>query len=132
MAGHMGARTVTNLGLKIALVDEDRNIIAVTGSVPGAINGIIRIELQKRTDAEVRPVLFGVLPLEEEVPEAAPEPETQELVEDVAVVEEATDDVAEESTEDAAEDSTEPEVDAEAEAEDKEENKEDEEKETTS
>jgi large subunit ribosomal protein L3 len=80
MAGHMGARTVTNLGLKIALVDEGRNIIAVTGSVPGAQNGIIRIELQKRTDAEAAPVLFGVLPVEEE----------------------ATDDVVEDSSNDAA------------------------------
>lgn len=92
MAGHMGARTVTNLGLKIALVDEGRNIIAVTGSVPGAKNGIIRIELQKRPDAEAAPVLFGVLPVEEEAPE---------VVEDVAVVEEATDEVAEDSSDDA-------------------------------
>jgi large subunit ribosomal protein L3 len=126
MAGHMGARTVTNLGLKIALVDEDRNIIAVTGSVPGAKNGIIRIELQKRTDAEVRPVLFGVLPVEEEAPEAP------EVVDAAAAVEEATDEVAEDSSddaiteeavvEDAVEDSAEPEG----------EDKEDEEKETTS
>ena len=105
MAGHMGARTVTNLGLKVALVDEDRNIIAVTGSVPGAKNGIIRIELQKRTDAEVRPVLFGVLPVEEEAPEA-PEPEAVEVVEDVVVVEEAADEIAEESGDDAVAEET--------------------------
>ena len=89
-------RTVTNLGLKVALVDEDRNIIAVTGSVPGAKNGIIRIELQKRTDAEAAPVLFGVLPVEEEAPEAAPE--APEVIEDVAVAEEAADDVVEDSS----------------------------------
>ena len=142
MAGHMGARTVTNLGLKIALVDEDRNIIAVTGSVPGAKNGIIRIELQKRTDAEAAPVLFGVLPVEEEVPEAAPE--AIEVVEDVAVAEEVADEVAEgenapveaaadEAEEDAAESPDEPEAEPEAEEPaSEEEDKEDEEKETTS
>ena len=138
MAGHMGARTVTNLGLKIALVDEGRNIIAVTGSVPGAKNGIIRIELQKRPDAEAAPVLFGVLPVEEEAPEAAPE--APEVVEDVAVVEEATDEVAEDSSDD-AETEAEPATEAEAEVETKpeaeepaseEDDKEDEEKETTS
>ena len=153
MAGHMGARTVTNLGLKIALVDEDRNIIAVTGSVPGAKNGIIRIELQKRTDAEAAPVLFGVLPVEEKAPEAAPE--APEIVEDTVVVEEATDDVVDDSSTDAAIEDPPveaPETEAEetsAEAEElapeaaaddaaketsdsKEEDKEDEEKETTS
>ena len=159
MAGHMGARTVTNLGLKVALVDEDRNIIAVTGSVPGAKNGIIRIELQKRTDAEAAPVLFGVLPVEEEAPEAAPE--APEVIEDVSVAEEAADDVVEDSSdeveaeeapvEDAADDAEEASAEAEAEPEaeeaepeaavdeapeesedSEEEDKEDEEKETTS
>ncbi len=150
MAGHMGARKVTNLGLKIALVDEDRNIIAVTGSVPGAKNGIIRIELQKRTDAEVKPVLFGVLPIQEDVPE---------VVEEVAAVEEVVDQIAEvaeeapaeeapaepEAVEAAAEPEAEPEADAEEpapeaaaddaveeSADSEEEDKEDEEKETTS
>lgn len=35
MPGHMGVDTVTQRGLKVARVDEDRNLLLVTGSVPG-------------------------------------------------------------------------------------------------
>ncbi|NQW16011.1 MAG: 50S ribosomal protein L3 [Chloroflexi bacterium] len=133
MAGHMGARTVTNVGLKIALVDEDRNIIALTGSVPGAKNGIIRIELKRRTDAETRPVLFGVLPLEDETPEPIVEAATvEDVVDDIAEVStddaDATTSAVEETTDDAVEASAE----VEAEAEESSDTEESEEKETTS
>ena len=35
MAGHHGAFTKTVKGLKIALVDVENNLIAVSGAVPG-------------------------------------------------------------------------------------------------
>lgn len=44
MAGQMGNEQVTIKNLKVAMVDVDRNIIAVTGAVPGPKQGIIVIQ----------------------------------------------------------------------------------------
>jgi large subunit ribosomal protein L3 len=44
MAGHMGNNKVTTRGLKIVMVDPERNIVMVRGSVPGARNTLVRIE----------------------------------------------------------------------------------------
>jgi len=44
MAGHMGHEQVSVNGLKIAYVDAEQNIIAVTGAVPGPRKGIILIK----------------------------------------------------------------------------------------
>lgn len=41
MAGQMGVDQVTVKGLKIALVDADNSLIAVTGAVPGPKRGIV-------------------------------------------------------------------------------------------
>lgn len=41
MAGQMGAEQVTVKGLKIAHVDAENNLIAVTGAVPGPKRGIV-------------------------------------------------------------------------------------------
>jgi len=41
MAGQMGVDQVTVKGLKIALVDAENNLIAVTGAVPGPRKGIV-------------------------------------------------------------------------------------------
>jgi large subunit ribosomal protein L3 len=41
MAGRMGAEQVTVKGLKIALVDADKNLIAVTGAVPGPRHSVV-------------------------------------------------------------------------------------------
>ena len=46
MAGHMGDRRVTTRGLSVAAVDATQNYVLVTGSVPGARNGLVRIEKQ--------------------------------------------------------------------------------------
>jgi len=43
MAGQMGNQRVTVQNLKIALVDPDKNILAVMGSIPGGKNGLIII-----------------------------------------------------------------------------------------
>jgi large subunit ribosomal protein L3 len=43
MAGHMGARRVTKMNLKIQQIDLERGLIFIHGSVPGAKNGIVYI-----------------------------------------------------------------------------------------
>jgi len=43
MAGHMGAARVTSSGLRVALVDAERNLLGVAGSVPGPKGGIVII-----------------------------------------------------------------------------------------
>jgi large subunit ribosomal protein L3 len=43
MAGHMGAVQVTSSGLRVALVDAERNLLGVAGSVPGPKGGIVII-----------------------------------------------------------------------------------------
>ncbi len=44
MAGHMGNTQVTMSHLKVLMVDAERNLIAVAGSVPGANGGIVVIQ----------------------------------------------------------------------------------------
>jgi large subunit ribosomal protein L3 len=43
MAGHMGTSRVTSSGLKVTLVDAERNLLGVAGSVPGPKGGIVVI-----------------------------------------------------------------------------------------
>jgi len=43
MAGHMGNEQVTVQNLRVALVDPERNLLAVKGAVPGARNGLLLI-----------------------------------------------------------------------------------------
>jgi large subunit ribosomal protein L3 len=44
MPGRMGNARVTSANLKVALVDADRNLIGVRGSVPGAKGGLVMIK----------------------------------------------------------------------------------------
>ncbi|MCX6017305.1 MAG: 50S ribosomal protein L3 [Chloroflexi bacterium] len=44
MAGHYGNTTMTSVRLKVMMVDPERNLIAVRGSVPGANGGIVVIK----------------------------------------------------------------------------------------
>lgn len=41
--GHMGAARVTQQGLRVVGVDADRNLLLVSGSVPGAIKGLVLV-----------------------------------------------------------------------------------------
>ena len=41
MAGHMGVDTVTLRNRKIVAVNTDKNVYAVKGAVPGAVNGLV-------------------------------------------------------------------------------------------
>jgi large subunit ribosomal protein L3 len=43
MAGHMGARRVTQPGLVVHEVDAERNLLLVRGSVPGPKSGLVEI-----------------------------------------------------------------------------------------
>jgi len=42
--GHMGNKRVTSQGLKVVLVDVERNLIGVRGAVPGAKGGLVVIK----------------------------------------------------------------------------------------
>jgi large subunit ribosomal protein L3 len=47
MAGRMGGRRVTQVGLVVHEVDPERNLLLVRGSVPGPRNGIVEIREEK-------------------------------------------------------------------------------------
>jgi large subunit ribosomal protein L3 len=48
MAGHMGARRVTQLGLVVHQVDAERNLLLVRGAVPGPKSGLVEIRAVER------------------------------------------------------------------------------------
>ena len=48
-AGHMGNRRVTVLNLKVVKVDNERNLLAVRGAVPGPVNGLVLIRKAAKT-----------------------------------------------------------------------------------
>jgi large subunit ribosomal protein L3 len=48
MAGHMGARRVTQPGLVVHEVDAERNLLLVRGSVPGPKSGLVEIRAVDR------------------------------------------------------------------------------------
>jgi large subunit ribosomal protein L3 len=48
MPGHYGDTTVTSMRLKVMLVDPERNLIAVRGSIPGSKGGIVVIKTTSR------------------------------------------------------------------------------------
>jgi large subunit ribosomal protein L3 len=49
MAGHMGCRRVSAQNLRVELVDPERNLLAVRGSVPGAKRGLVMIKLARKS-----------------------------------------------------------------------------------
>ena len=46
MAGHYGVDTKTVKGLRVVAADIEKNVVLVRGSIPGAKNGIVRLERQ--------------------------------------------------------------------------------------
>jgi large subunit ribosomal protein L3 len=48
MAGHMGSERVTSINLRVALVDGERNLLAVRGSVPGARGALVVVREHQR------------------------------------------------------------------------------------
>jgi large subunit ribosomal protein L3 len=51
MAGRLGGKRVTQVGLTIHGVDAERNLLLVKGAVPGPKNGIVEIREEKRGSA---------------------------------------------------------------------------------
>ena len=49
MPGRMGGERVSAQGLKVVLVDPERNLLAVRGAVPGAKNGLLLIRQARKT-----------------------------------------------------------------------------------
>jgi large subunit ribosomal protein L3 len=49
MPGRMGGERVTVQGLKVELVDPERNLLIVRGAVPGAKNGLVLIQEARKT-----------------------------------------------------------------------------------
>jgi large subunit ribosomal protein L3 len=47
MAGRMGGKRVTQVGLKIHAVDAERNLLLVKGAVPGPKNGLVEVREEK-------------------------------------------------------------------------------------
>lgn len=43
MAGHMGARRVTKMNLKVFKIDVEKNLVFIAGSVPGSKNSIVYV-----------------------------------------------------------------------------------------
>ena len=43
MAGRMGGKRVTQLGLRIDSVDPGQNLLLVKGSIPGPRNGLVEV-----------------------------------------------------------------------------------------
>ena len=48
MAGHMGSERVTSQNIQVALVDAERNLLGVNGSVPGAKGAIVLIHGKRK------------------------------------------------------------------------------------
>jgi large subunit ribosomal protein L3 len=44
MAGRMGSDRVTVKGLKVVLVDAEKNLLAVSGAIPGPRKGVVMIQ----------------------------------------------------------------------------------------
>lgn len=49
MAGHMGMARVTSQNLRVVLVDPERNLLAVNGSVPGANGGLVLVKQARKS-----------------------------------------------------------------------------------
>lgn len=110
MAGHMGGVRVTTQNLKVVDVDEDRGLILILGSVPGAKGGYIRItDAIKKTRPDEAPYPAGLknhdLKTENNAPTVEVVPEKQVTAEvtpvdvEPALTDEAYDDAAAHSQE---------------------------------
>jgi large subunit ribosomal protein L3 len=49
MAGHMGRDHMTAQNIAVALVDPERNLLGVSGSVPGAAGAVVTIRLTRKS-----------------------------------------------------------------------------------
>ena len=72
MAGHLGDERITTLNLEVALVDVEKNLLMIRGSIPGSKDGYVLIrdavKKARHADAPYPAGLIGAAPA------AAPEP----------------------------------------------------------
>jgi large subunit ribosomal protein L3 len=80
LPGHMGAETVTIQNLSIVKVDEERNLLLISGSVPGPKKGLVFVKHGIKAGAvdPLNPADFIVEEITEEVVETAVEPVQEE------------------------------------------------------
>lgn len=55
MAGQMGNQNTTVLNLEVVSVDQERNLLAVKGAVPGAMGGIVFVRKARKEKKVVKP-----------------------------------------------------------------------------
>jgi large subunit ribosomal protein L3 len=48
MAGRMGGKRATQVGLTVHSIDPEHNLLMVKGAVPGPKNGIVEVREEKR------------------------------------------------------------------------------------
>ena len=48
MAGHMGAKRITQVGLRVHSVDPEQNLLLVKGAVPGPKNAFVEVREEVR------------------------------------------------------------------------------------
>ena len=87
MAGHMGGVRVTTQNLKVVDVDEERGLILIRGSVPGAKGGFVRItDAIKKARPDKAPYPAGLktndTPAEHKAPIEEVAPEEEAVVEE--------------------------------------------------
>lgn len=93
MGGRMGGDRVTTTNLEVVSVDNEKNIIYVKGSVPGAINGLIfitgkgEIKLNQKVAPKNEVEETKVEETKEEVKEEAKEEVKEEVKEEAAAAE---------------------------------------------
>ena len=54
MAGHMGSRVRTEESLKVVKIDTDRNLLLISGSVPGSEGGQVVVRPSVKAAAQLR------------------------------------------------------------------------------
>lgn len=94
LAGQFGNRETTVLNLVVVDVDREKEILLVGGSVPGPVNGLVRIELVGETPRSYVPTDRGDEDADTsregpEVEEAASEEMEEEVTEDVPAADDA-------------------------------------------
>ncbi len=51
MAGRMGGKRATQVGLTVHSVDAEHNLLLVKGAVPGPKNGVVEVREERRGSA---------------------------------------------------------------------------------
>jgi large subunit ribosomal protein L3 len=110
LPGQYGNQQRTVLNLTVVVVDADQGLLFLKGAVPGAVNGLVTVELLAAETRDYEPAraqespppaeeaaATGVVETEEESPEVSAETSAEAPVEDPGTVPAAMDDEAQEA-----------------------------------